>query len=332
MMRTGLFATCLLAALAAPASAAFFSDNFENGVRGSVWAPWPPANPSGINNLVTTDTTNNHTLGGTQSARAWEADPAAWNGYADFGATAVSIRADAYVYEDLKVPGTDPAKPVSNMLALIGDTSSGPEAFSDYLEFGIVPYYPGGSQTYGIRTRCADTLAGGLAAIDTGIPRKSGWTKLSIEVDTFAAGGAARFYIDDALVGTSFCAGANGGAGGLSPVDLRWVRIGNNNKSYENFWYDDVSVFSLNGDYNENGAVDAADYVLLRNSPAGPDQYDNWRHHYGSIVANGNSLSALSVVPEPACWQLAPVALVGVFSLLIRPERSRRSEPESKLR
>jgi len=66
--------------------------------------------------------------------------------------------------------------------------------------------------------------------------------ELSIEADAYADGGAVRFFIDDAPVGASFRAGANGGAGGLSPVDLRFVRIGNNRKSYETIWYDDVRI------------------------------------------------------------------------------------------
>ncbi len=316
-MRIPLAALCLTALLAAPARTALFSDNFEAGVRGTVWTPWPPANPSGINNLVTTDSGVDHTPGGMQSARAWESDPAAWNGYADFGATSTSIRAYVYVYENLHLPGTDPAKPVSNMLALFGDTASGPDAFSDYLEFGVVPFYPGGSQNYGYRTLYADTLAGGLAAVDTGVARKFGWTKLSIEVDSLAVGGAVRFLIDDTLVGSSFRAGATVGAGGLSPVDLRWVRIGNNNKSYENFWYDDVSVISLNGDYSDDGAVDAADYVVWRNSMGGQAAYDIWRQHYGSAVGNGVSFGTSSAVPEPNRWQVAVIALLVLLSLRI---------------
>jgi hypothetical protein len=314
-MRIPLAALCLATLFAAPASALMFLDDFEAGVQGTVWTPWPPAYPSGINNLVTTDVANNHSPGGTQSARAWEADPAAWNGYADFGATSGSIRADVYLYEDFKVPGTDPAKPVSNMLALFGDNPTGPNGFSDYLEFGVVPFYSGGSQTYGYRTLYADTLGGGLAAVDTGVARKFGWTKLSIEADSLAVGGAVRFFIDDTLVGSSFRAGANVGAGGLSPVDLRWVRIGNNNKSYENFWYDDVSVVSLNGDYNDDGAVDAADYVVWRKSMGGQAAYDTWRHQFGSAVENGASFGTNSAVPEPNCRQLAVIALLGLLSL-----------------
>jgi hypothetical protein len=125
------------------------------------------------------------------------------------------------------------------MFALIGAGAT-PNGFSDYLQLGVVPFFPGGSQTYGFRTKYNDT--NGLGIINTGVARKAGFTKLAIDVDSFADGGAVRFYIDDALVGSSFRSGGNGGLGGLSQVNLQYVRIGNNSKSYENFWYDDVKV------------------------------------------------------------------------------------------
>jgi hypothetical protein len=64
------------------------------------------------------------------------------------------------------------------------------------------------------------------------------------------------------------------------------------------------------GDYNNNGRVDAADYVLWRNG--GPLQnegatpgminqadYDFWRARFGATSASGAALAA-SHVPEPA--------------------------------
>ncbi|HON68368.1 MAG TPA: hypothetical protein PLS23_17910, partial [Phycisphaerae bacterium] len=73
-----------------------FTDDFEAGVGGTHnwynWNrggtnpdPWPPPNPSGINNLLTTSDSHNHTPGGKYSAQAWASDPAAWNAYSDFG-------------------------------------------------------------------------------------------------------------------------------------------------------------------------------------------------------------------------------------------------------
>jgi hypothetical protein len=223
-----------------------FLDNFDNGVGGDiVWAPWgnapgDPSSPNGINNLVTSDGGHDHTPGpGAGTARVFASDPAAWNGYADFGSVGGPIYSEAFLFEDYSNNGSNSAQPVTNMLALFG-AAANPNVFTDYIQLGVVSFFPGGSATYGFRTRYNDSNA--LGIINTGVSRKAGVTKLAIEVDALADGGQVRFFIDNALVGSSFRAGANAGAGGLSPVNLQYVRIGNNSKSYENFWYDDVQV------------------------------------------------------------------------------------------
>jgi hypothetical protein len=227
LMILGAALTC-----AAPAHAALpLFDNFENGVGGDiVYAPWGNTSgnattPNGNNNLVTTD--SSHALSGTNSARVHASDPAAWNGYTDFGATAGPVRAQVYIFEDLSNPGT--SNPVTNMLSLYGDAgTNNPGSFTDFLQLGVVPFYPAGSTGYGWRT-----LQNGINNASPATARKQGWTKLVIDADALSAGGQVRFFIDDVLVGT----------GSRTPgVNLRWVRIGNNSPSYENFWYDDLSV------------------------------------------------------------------------------------------
>ena len=244
-MKRAILAVSVVLACAGVASAALpFFDDFEAGVNGTnTWynwrsSPdtWPPPNPSGINNLLQTSSDHNITVGGSKSAKAVASDPAAWNAYSDFGAQSGNLRADVWVFEDNSYVGT---QPVTNMLALIGDGAN-PGAFSDYIQIGVVPFWTTGSSAYGFRTRYND--ANGLGYGVAGVARKSGWTKLSVEVDSLASGGQIRFFIDNNPVGTSYRAGANGGAGGLAPVDLRWVRLGNNSKTYENFWYDNVRV------------------------------------------------------------------------------------------
>jgi MYXO-CTERM domain-containing protein len=213
-------------------------DDFENGVGGDiVWAPHGntsgnPTTPNGNNNLVTT-ATNEHSVSGIRSARAFASDPATWNGFTDFGATTGFVRASVWVFEDYNY-GThsDPGEtqPVTTMLSLWGD--SGTNALStgtDYLQLGVVSFLPGGNQQYSVRSR----VNGADPSANTFVTRKAGWTHLAIEADALASGGQVRFYIDGNQVGTS-----TRSAG----IALRWVRIGNNSKSYENFWYDDVSV------------------------------------------------------------------------------------------
>jgi hypothetical protein len=55
---------------------------------------------------------------------------------------------------------------------------------------------------------------------------------------------------------------------------------------------------SLSGDYNNNGVVDAADYVVWRNEIGTPAAYDTWRANFGRTAASGSM--ATTSVPEPA--------------------------------
>jgi T5SS/PEP-CTERM-associated repeat protein len=89
------------------------------------------------------------------------------------------------------------------------------------------------------------------------------------------------------------------------------------------------------GDYNGNGIVDAADYVVWRNllgqSSAGlaadgdgsgnvdAADYGIWRSHFGSVV--GTASGAVAAVPEPAVWALLTI------SLLLSPRRYRQPKP-----
>ena len=79
------------------------------------------------------------------------------------------------------------------------------------------------------------------------------------------------------------------------------------------------------GDYNNNGAVDAADYVLwcanqgtnnvLPNDPIGGTigtaQYDQWRGHFGQSGGSGSGAATNVAVPEPATLLLLTFAAAG---------------------
>jgi hypothetical protein len=103
----------------------------------------------------------------------------------------------------------------------------------------------------------------------------------------------------------------------------------------------DDTFFSLTyipipGDYNHNGAVDAADYVVWRDSQLGSlvdansgadgngngvidlDDYNVWRAHFGQTSASGSSLvtnSGLATIPEPAGFVLLSLAVVSFLNL-----------------
>jgi hypothetical protein len=89
----------------------------------------------------------------------------------------------------------------------------------------------------------------------------------------------------------------------------------------------------LPGDYNSDGKVTAADYVVWRkyagtthvlpNDPTGgmigPAQYTTWRSHFGNGgLGVGSGLGSSGAVPEPASVFLA---LVGAFGLILRRVR-----------
>lgn len=71
---------------------------------------------------------------------------------------------------------------------------------------------------------------------------------------------------------------------------------------------------ALAGDYNNNGVVDGADYVVWRNGGA-PDSsqagYTLWRSSFGSS-GSGAGLGGSGAVPEPTAVALVALSLVGL--------------------
>jgi hypothetical protein len=82
---------------------------------------------------------------------------------------------------------------------------------------------------------------------------------------------------------------------------------------------------TLSGDYNADGAVNAADYVVWRKNlgsaavlgngddtaGVGIDDYVRWREHFGQTTAGAaGSLGDFSEVPEPKCGALLLIGLI----------------------
>jgi hypothetical protein len=60
-------------------------------------------------------------------------------------------------------------------------------------------------------------------------------------------------------------------------------------------------VAGLTGDYNSDGKVDAADYVVWRKTGInGPQGYTDWRANFGLTSGAGSGLGGSAPVPEPA--------------------------------
>jgi hypothetical protein len=90
-----------------------------------------------------------------------------------------------------------------------------------------------------------------------------------------------------------------------------------------------ISSAGIPGDYNSNGVVDAADYVLWRNG--GPLQneietqgtvdaadYTAWRAHFGNTSGAGALVVVLESIPEPATVLLA---VLGLLAMSVRTRR-----------
>ena len=69
------------------------------------------------------------------------------------------------------------------------------------------------------------------------------------------------------------------------------------------------------GDFNLNGIVDAADYVISRKVMGDVDSYNFWRRQFGTTPASGSSVSR---VPEPTSWTIL------LFSAIVTVARRRR--------
>ena len=96
---------------------------------------------------------------------------------------------------------------------------------------------------------------------------------------------------------------------------------------YDNF-YISAADQPLYGDYNNNGFVDSADYVLWRKGAPlqnefetlgtdTPEDYTYWRAHFGAPASGSGSLSS-SGVPEPSSLCISLIAAVAI------PAASRR--------
>jgi autotransporter-associated beta strand protein len=95
------------------------------------------------------------------------------------------------------------------------------------------------------------------------------------------------------------------------------------------------NVSILYGDYNNNGVVDSADYVLWRKG--GPlmnefddpgvvnaQDYEEWKARFGNTLGGGASaLASSAAVPEPGTTWLTVLAIVGILAVGARTRPSR---------
>src|SRR5690606_11856746 len=70
-------------------------------------------------------------------------------------------------------------------------------------------------------------------------------------------------------------------------------------------------------DFNRDGVVNAADYVVWRRDGGTLQELQLWRQNFGSVLGNGGSAQTLDLraVPEPSSALLLCCAAVGVVCL-----------------
>jgi hypothetical protein len=77
------------------------------------------------------------------------------------------------------------------------------------------------------------------------------------------------------------------------------------------------------GDFNQDGTVDAADYVVWRKTDGTQTGYDAWRANFGTSLLAGSgsaipSAKSLPAVPEPSTLMIACIAAIGIGVALRR--------------
>ena len=68
---------------------------------------------------------------------------------------------------------------------------------------------------------------------------------------------------------------------------------------------DGILSIMLSGDYNLNGVVDAADYVVWRKglgTTYSQTDYNVWRSHFGQTAGSGSGAAANAAVPNQELW------------------------------
>jgi hypothetical protein len=84
------------------------------------------------------------------------------------------------------------------------------------------------------------------------------------------------------------------------------------------------TLATLTGDYNSDGKVDAADYVVWRDQNINGQQgYADWRANFGKPAAGGAALGTGGSVPEPAS---AALVLIGLVLVAMRGGRRNAAE------
>ncbi|HJQ78947.1 MAG TPA: hypothetical protein VJ828_03285, partial [Lacipirellulaceae bacterium] len=84
-------------------------------------------------------------------------------------------------------------------------------------------------------------------------------------------------------------------------------------------------IVGLEGDFNEDGSVDAADYVVWRKSNGSQAEYNAWRMNFG--LTGGGGAATNAAVPEPGMVGLILLAAFGAVQLDLWKRADRTYRP-----
>ncbi len=128
---------------------------------------------------------------------------------------------------------------------------------------------------------------------------------------SFTTAASATIYFDDQALDLGPLVANDSGTMDIH-VALTMSTLDNGTRYGTNFIVADVGATlpALSGDYNNNGIVDAADYVVWRKTGINGQQgYDTWRANFGQIAGSGSGAVANAAVPEPATFAMLIMAL-----------------------
>jgi hypothetical protein len=83
-----------------------------------------------------------------------------------------------------------------------------------------------------------------------------------------------------------------------------------------------TALAAIPRDFNNNGVVDAADYIAWRKTDGTPAGYNAWRTHFGQPQGSGSGANANAGVPEPT----GAVLMIFASCLLSLAKRAQKSQ------
>jgi hypothetical protein len=164
------------------------------------------------------------------------------------------------------------------------------------------------------------------------------WILDSIETRTWG-------YVDD-IIDADTLARTFGPTTSLAYYESLWNSVGDFTRSQFQYasemiaslwysaWVDAGRPWLFSGDYNDDGSIDAADYVVWRKNVNTPNELPNdftsasvsqadfteWKAHYGLSIGGGSGAGSEQLVPEPATALLVCI----LFALLTAVPRCPR--------